>query len=106
MCKVLKVSRGSYYRWLDEPVGKRKLAYMELDEKMKKAYFLSKDRNGSPRLTRDLRMSGTPVSQNTVARHMKQMGLRSKLSKRFKVTTDSSHNYPVAPNLLNRDFYS
>lgn len=105
MCKVLKVSRSSYYRWLDEPVGKRKLAYMELDDKIKKAYFLSKGRNGSPRLTKDLKMSGTSVSQITVARHMKRMGLRSKLSKRFKVTTDSSHNYPVAPNILNQDFY-
>jgi len=36
---------------------------------------------------------------------MKQMGIRSKLSKRFKVTTDSSHDYKVAPNILNRNFY-
>jgi transposase InsO family protein len=51
-------------------------------------------------------MSGTPVSRNTVASHMKRLGLRSKLSKRFKATTDSSHNYPVAPNMLNQEFYS
>lgn len=79
---------------------------MELDQKIRKAYFLSKGRNGSPRLAKDLSISGTPVSRNTVARHMKQMGLLSKLSKRFKVTTDSSHKYPVAPNILNRSFYS
>ena len=106
MCSVLKVSRGSYYRWHKVPVGKRKQVYMELDQKIRKAYFLSKGRNGSPRLAKDLSISGTPVSRNTVARHMKKMGLRSKLSKRFKVTTDSSHKYPVAPNILNRSFYS
>ena len=106
MCTVLKVSRGSYYRWLKEPVGKRKQVYMELDQKIKKAYFQAKGRNGSPRLSKDLMISGTPVSRNTVARHMKRMGLRSKLSKRYKVTTDSAHNYAVAPNILNRKFYS
>jgi transposase InsO family protein len=106
MCNVLKVSRGSYYRWLKVPVGKRKQVYLKLDQKIKTAYFQAKGRNGSPRLSKDLKMSGTPVSRNTVARHMKRMGLRSKLSKRFKATTDSSHNYPVAPNILNREFYS
>jgi transposase InsO family protein len=104
MCKVLKVSRSAYYNWLIDPIGKRKWKYMELDQKIKKAYFVAKGRNGSPRLTKDLQVSGTQVSRLTVARHMTQMGMRSKLSKRFKVTTDSSHDYKVAPNLLNRVF--
>jgi transposase InsO family protein len=105
MCKVLKVSRSSYYHWLSDPQGKRKRKYMELDEKIKKVYFVSKGRNGSPRLAKDLQADGIYVSRPTVARHMKRLGLRSKLSKRFKLTTDSSHDYKVAPNLLNRDFY-
>ncbi len=105
MCKVLRVPRSSYYRWLKDPEGQRKRKGMELDEKIKDAYFLAKGRNGSPRLAKDLQASGTPVSRTTVACHMKQMGLRSKLSKRYKVTTDSSHSYNVAPNLLNRNFY-
>lgn len=104
MCKVLKVSRSAYYHWLIDPIGKRRRTYMELDEKIKKAYFVARGRNGSPRLAKDLQVAGTHVSQITVARHMKQMGMRSKLSKRFKVTTDSSHDYKVAPNLLNRAF--
>jgi putative transposase len=77
---------------------------MELDEKIKKAYFVARGRNGSPRLAKDLQVAGTHVSRLTVARHMMQMGMRSKLSKRFKVTTDSSHDYKVSPNLLNRAF--
>ena len=105
MCKVLKVSRSSYYYWLIDPVGKRRRTYMELDQKIKKAYFVAKGRNGSPRLAKDLQAAGTPASRCTVAHHMKQMGMRSKLSRRFRATTDSAHQYKVAPNLLNRNFY-
>ena len=104
MCRVLKVPRSSYYRWLKDPEGKRRRKYMELDEKIRDAYFAAKGRNRSPRLAKDLQVSGTPVSRTNVACHMKEMGLRSKLSRRFKVTTDASHNYKVAPNLLNREF--
>lgn len=105
MCKVLKVSRSSYYGWLHNPEGKRARKYREFDEKIRQKYFEAKGRCGSPRLAKELQMSGTQVSRFMVAKHMKQMGLRSNLSKRFKVTTDSSHDYKVAPNLLNRDFH-
>ena len=104
MCRVLNVSRSSYYRWLKDPVGKRKRKSMKLSREIKDAYFKAKGRNGSPRLAKDLQASGVNVSRTTVARHMKKMGLRSKLSKKFRVTTDASHNCKVAPNLLNRDF--
>lgn len=105
MCKVLKVSRSAYYVWLVDPLGARGRNSQELDKKIKEAYFQALGRNGSPRLAMDLRMAGTKVSRPTVAKHMKRIGLRSKLSKRFKVTTDSSHKYKAAPNLLNRNFY-
>jgi transposase InsO family protein len=104
MCRVLGVSRSSYYRWLKEPLGKRARKQLELREKIRDSYFEAKGRNGSPRLAKDLQADGVPVSRTTVARHMKAMGLRSKLSKRFKVTTDASHDHGVAPNLLDRDF--
>ena len=105
MCTVLKVSRSSYYGWLHDPEGKRARKCRELDEKIRQKYFEAKGRYGSPRLAKELQMSGTQVLRFTEGSHMKQMGLRSKLSKRFKVTTDSSHDYKVAPNLLNRDFH-
>jgi hypothetical protein len=54
MCRILKVSRSSYYKWLKEPVGRRKQKYMEIDKKIKDAYFAAKCRNGSPRLAKDL----------------------------------------------------
>ena len=80
--------RSAYYNWLIDPIGKRKWKYMELDQKIKKADFVAKGRNGSPRLTKDLQVGGILVSRLTVARHMTQMGMRSKLLKRFRVTTD------------------
>ncbi len=104
MCRVLNVSRSSYYRRLKDPVGKRKRKSMKLSREIKDAYFKAKGRNGSPRLVGDLRALGIAVPRTTVARHMQRMGLRSKLSRRFRVTTDASHNYKVAPNLLNRNF--
>ena len=104
MCRVLSVSRSSYYRWIKNPVNKREQKYMELGQEIKDAYFDAKGRNGSPRLAKDLQASGVAVSRTTVARHMRKMGLRGKLSKKFRVTTDTSHDYNVAPNLLNREF--
>ena len=61
---------------------------------------------GSPRITKELRVHGWTVSKNRVARIMKGAELRARKPKRFKVTTDSKHNYPVAPNLLDQEFYA
>ncbi|MBP9019293.1 MAG: IS3 family transposase [Bacteroidales bacterium] len=68
------------------------------------AYSLSKSRYGSPRITTELNSKGIKVSRKTVAKYMKRMGIRSKYSKKYRTTTDSNHNYPVAENILNREF--
>ena len=61
---------------------------------------------GSPMITADLRAEPefSTVGKNRVARQMKEMGLKCRATKRFVVTTDSRHNEPVAPNVLNRQF--
>jgi putative transposase len=59
---------------------------------------------GSPRITFELNSLGYRISQITVAKYMKELGLRSKLSKKFKVTTNSKHNCLVVENVLNRNF--
>jgi len=61
---------------------------------------------GSPIIIADLRAESpfATVSKNRVARHMRAMGLRCKTTKKFIVTTDSKHNEPIAPNILNRQF--
>ncbi|WP_291066094.1 MULTISPECIES: IS3 family transposase [unclassified Empedobacter] len=58
------------------------------------------------RITAELNRLGIKISRITVSKYMKELGIRSKLSKKFKITTNSKHNYLVAKNVLNRDFKS
>ena len=64
----------------------------------------SKQRYGSPRVWKELVGLGKRISENTVARYMREMGLRGKSKKKFRHTTDSNHKLPVAPNILQRKF--
>nr|WP_231380079.1 IS3 family transposase [Flavobacterium sp. CG_9.1] len=104
MCKVLQVSSGSYYRWKKQIISARLQRKNAIKERMTLIYFESKQRYGSPRITLELQSFGYKISRITVAKYMKQLGLRSKLSKKFKVTTNSNHNYLVVENVLNREF--
>lgn len=106
MCRVLHISRSSYYKWKKSPLSKCQERRERIQQQIKDAYELSKKRYGSPRITEDLRAGGTVISRRTVAKYMKEMGLRSKVWRKHKVTTDSSHKEPVAENILNRDFVS
>ena len=64
----------------------------------------AKQRCGSPRLTRALCEQGVSVNRKTVARSMRRQGLRARITRRFKVTTNAAHNLPVAPNHLAQGF--
>jgi putative transposase len=104
MCKVLQVSCSGYYKWKGRPISKRALKKNELKQEITAIYFASKQRYGSPRITFELNALGYKISRISVAKYMKELGLRSKLSKKFKVTTDSKHNYLVVENVLDRCF--
>jgi len=104
MCKVLQVGRRSYFQWKSQSVSDRKQMAVLVKEKIVSIYFDSKQRYGSPRITAELDSLGNKVSRITVAKYMNQLGLRSKLSKKFKVTTNSKHKYLIMPNVLNREF--
>jgi transposase InsO family protein len=104
MCKVLKVSQSGYYRWKQAIISKRIQRMNLVKEKITAIYFESKQRYGSPRITIELNALGYKISRITVAKYMNQLGLRSKLSKKFKVTTDSKHSYLMVENVLNRQF--
>lgn len=101
-----KVSRSSYYYWLKYPIGKRSQQVKEMEDRIQTIYFKAKGRYGNPRIRKELYKSGTDVSLPTVAKYMKRMGLKSKYSRKYKSTTDSSHKKPVADNILNRYFSS
>ena len=104
MCKVLQVSCGSYYRWKKQKVTARMQLKNTINERITLIYFEYKQRYGSPRITLELQGLGYKISRITVAKYMRQLGLRSKLSKKFKVTTNSNHNYLIVENVLNRAF--
>lgn len=104
MCKFLQISSGSYYRWEKQEITSRLQRKNAIQEKITSIYFEFKQRYKSPRITLELQSLGYKISRITVAKYMKQLGLRSKLSKKFKVTTNSNHNYLIVKNVLNREF--
>lgn len=104
MCKVLEISNSSYYKWKKQAVSERQKLVILIKEAITSIYFTAKQRYGSPRITLELQNTGYQISRITVAKYMKQLGLYSKLSKKFKVTTNSRHNHFVAPNILKREF--
>lgn len=104
MCRVLKVSRSGYYYWIKHPNGKRSERKERIDKQIKDAYFENKGLYGSPRLAAEITAKGSRISRTTVALHMKQLNIQSKVRRRFKTTTDSDHKDPVLDNLLNREF--
>lgn len=101
---MFSIERSGYYAWLKRKPGKRQQANEKLDKKIIHIFQSHKNRYGSPRVTNELHDDAEICSKNRVARRMKHLGLRAKGKKKFKVTTDSKHNFPVAANLLNRDF--
>jgi len=104
MCRALNVSRGGYYAWLERPLSKRGQENIKLLERIKEIYESSRKRYGSPRITDQLHDEGFIVSRPRVARHMKANGISAVGKKKFRVTTNSNHAYPIAPNLLERNF--
>ncbi len=105
MCRVFKVSKSGYYHWLNRRPSARQVGKQQALELIKEIYETSKGRYGSPKITSELKKKGVSISRPRVARIMKSANIRSIVHKRFRIcTTDSTHGYPVAENLLNRNF--
>ena len=104
MCEVLKVSRSGYYAWLRHPESKSKQDDKVLLQEIHAIYQESRSTYGSPRIYRELKRRGRNHGKKRIARLMRKDGLRAKTKRKFKMTTDSKHTFPVAPNLLNREF--
>ena len=104
MCEVLKVSRSGYYRWKKKPVSDREQEDERIVVKIRESHSRSKERYGSPRITRDLRADEVMCGENRVARLMRENEIVAKTKRKFKVTTDSEHKLLVADNLLKGDF--
>jgi len=104
MCRILSVSRSGYYRWRNRPESGRSIHNKRLTAQIKAIYKNHKGRAGSPKIADELNDNGFQVSKNSVARRMKEAGLRSIVRRRYRATTNSKHSHPVAENLLKRDF--
>ena len=100
MCRVLKVSRSGYYARRNR--GKSPLAKenAKLLCEIRRIHIESRGRYGSPRIYEELKSHGFSCSRPRVARLMRFHGIRSRITKKYKVTTKSKHKHPVSPNLL------
>jgi len=105
LCRTLEVSRSGYYDFKSRPASARDRWREELAEQIREVYDDSRGLYGSPRITAELRSSGTLVTEKTVAKLMKQQQIQAKTAGRFRpMTTDSNHDWKAADNLLDRDF--
>jgi transposase InsO family protein len=104
ICRVLNVSTSGYYAWTERGASRRSRRDLDLGAKVRAAHAASKGRYGSPRVHAELRAAGEKVGRKRIARLMKQAHLEGRKLRRFRKTTDSNHQLPIAPNLLERDF--
>ncbi len=104
MCKVLLASRSGYYRWTKGVKSPRKLDYERLRPLVKEIHSQSKESYGARRIAEELTALGEPCGRTKAASLMREASVEAKQKKRFKVTTNSEHKLPVAPNLLERNF--
>ena len=104
MCHVLGVSRSWYYAWSKSGATARQHSDQKLLVGIQAAFDASDRTYGATRIGEELRSQGIRVGKNRIGRLMKQRGLHVKTTRRFKVTTNSDHKRPVAPNLVNRQF--
>ena len=104
MCQVLKVSRSAFYEWLNRPLGRRQEQDIIYLAKITEIFNASDATYGHRRIKKQLRKEGFKCSKDRIKRIMRENGLVSVHKVKYKATTNSKHNYPVAPNLLQKDF--
>lgn len=104
MCRVLEVSKAGYYAWRARPLCDRVKADRVLTEQIRVIQQQVKQRYGSPRVRMELKALGFACSKKRVARLMRDGELGAKHARRFRVTTQSEHAHPIAPNVLDRQF--
>ncbi len=104
LCRCLRVTRSGFYAWRQRPASAHAQRDRRLKVLVRASFDASQGRYGSPRIHRDLLEWQEPVSHKRVIRLMQEEGLKARVRKRFKGTTMSDHDQPVAANLLDRQF--
>lgn len=104
MSEVLKVTRSGYYAWLRRPMSAREKHNRYLSERIRSIYEQRNRVYGCLRITAELREEGFSCSKNRVARLMRKQGITARTKRRFRITTNSKHNKPIAENLVEMQF--
>ena len=104
MCRVLDVSESGYHAWRNRPPSKRARENARLELEIRAAHERTRQTYGPERLQADLADNGVQAGISRIKRIRKKLGLRCRQKKKFRATTNSKHNLPVAPNLLDRQF--
>ena len=105
LCDVLGVSPAGYYAWRSRPESERSAANRDLVEDIRRVHRDTSGRYGSPRIHVELKAQGRGVSRGRIERLMRHHGIRAIMARpRRARTTDSRHDFPIAPNLLDRNF--
>ena len=102
LCRILEVSRGGYYAWTKRGVSPQKQRNQELARELVRLHeaYPALGLGGLYHMVKQI----IPCSRGRVHRLMKRLNIHSARKKAYKVTTNSNHSYPVAPNLLQRQF--
>jgi putative transposase len=104
LCRCLRVTRSGFYAWQHRPESRHAARDRQLRLLIRTSHESSRRSYGSPRVHEDLRALGIEISRKRVARLMREEGLRARVRKRFRVTTMSDHDQPIAANVLGRQF--
>jgi transposase InsO family protein len=103
-CRTLAVSRAGFYAWRRRPESKHARDDRRLVVKVRESFDRSRRTYGSPRVHADLGAQGVHVSRKRVVRLMQEQDLQARVRRRYKCTTMSDHDQPVAANILARRF--
>jgi len=104
LCRVLGVSRTGLYAWHSRPESRGAQEDVKLRVLVRAAHEIGRRTYGAPRVLRELRAQDVFIGKKRVDRLMRAEGLRARIVKRYRCTTMSEHDQPIAPNLLNRNF--
>ena len=104
LCRVLQVSSSGYYRWRHAEPSERSNQDQRLNVEIRAIHSESRGTYGSPRVHAELQAKGFEIGRNRVARIMAEEGITGRRLPRFCKTTDSNHDHPIAPNLVERNF--
>lgn len=104
MCRALEVARSGYYRWQKAGLSPREEEAIRLTAVILLIHEQSRQVYGSPRIHEELKDRGFTCGRNRVVRLMKAAGVRSRIRRKYRPTTNSNHDLPISPDRLGQNF--